>query len=201
MKKFLNEQKIKFFSIFLLFIVFISGVFAGVLFARVYDFKQSKNPGEHDPGSHLIPLHELNLSPEQMKKAHEIGEKYRGKLESIRLEIQPKVKKIHNKMKNELIKHLTPEQIKKLENLHKRNKKHPPHGGPHGPGMGPGMGPHGMGPGHHGRNKKPPQQAIDVCKKSKRGDKCSFSAPHGKVTGICDSPSNEKLLFCIPSFH
>jgi hypothetical protein len=45
----------------------------------------------------------------------------------------------------------------------------------------------------------PPQEATAACNGKPRGATCSFIAPHGTVTGVCDSPPDKTQLSCRPN--
>ena len=45
---------------------------------------------------------------------------------------------------------------------------------------------------------QPPQIAIEVCMHQSSGSRCSFSAPHGKISGTCLRPPAEQRLICVP---
>ncbi len=48
-----------------------------------------------------------------------------------------------------------------------------------------------------GQHRKPPQEALDACKSSKAGQDCSFTSPHGAVSGTCFAPEGRPLA-CRP---
>lgn len=48
-----------------------------------------------------------------------------------------------------------------------------------------------------GGPRKPPAEALEVCKASSSGQECSFSSPHGTVKGTCWAPEG-KPLACKP---
>jgi hypothetical protein len=48
-----------------------------------------------------------------------------------------------------------------------------------------------------GGPRKPPAEALDSCKYLTSGQECSFSSPHGTVTGTCWAPES-KPLACKP---
>ncbi len=48
-----------------------------------------------------------------------------------------------------------------------------------------------------GQHRRPPQEALDACKSLKAGQDCSFTSPHGAVSGTCFAPEG-KPLACRP---
>ncbi len=74
-------------------------------------------------------------------------------------------------------------------------------------GMGPRPGPEGgfgMAPpppgggqeGRMGMRQGPPPEAFDACSGAAAGSPCSFTAPHGRISGICRAPHGD--LICVP---
>jgi len=63
---------------------------------------------------------------------------------------------------------------------------------PTGPQAGPPPGENAATP-RHG----PPQEAVDACGGKKNGDTCSFTAPHGTVSGNCRVVPEGKTA-CVP---
>ena len=52
---------------------------------------------------------------------------------------------------------------------------------------------------HHGPGHPPPQEAIDACASSKRGDSCTVTHDSHTMTGVCDAPADSNLpLACRP---
>lgn len=50
----------------------------------------------------------------------------------------------------------------------------------------------------HGPGHRPPQEAIDACANSKRGDTCSVTHDSHTMTGVCDAPPDSTTLACRP---
>lgn len=65
-------------------------------------------------------LRALDLTPEQAERAREIGRRYQPQLERIRQRIRPEIEALFRKMNGELKTFLTPDQIRRLEELEKR---------------------------------------------------------------------------------
>ena len=51
----------------------------------------------------------------------------------------------------------------------------------------------------HGRRHGPPQAAFVACEAAVAGDACTFTAPHGEVTGTCFLPPRGEALACRPA--
>ncbi len=117
-------------AIALLVGIFLAGALAGAGAARLLCDRPHR-PWPRPPG----PFAELGLSEEQQAKARETMEKYRPSLDAIFEEMQPRLREVRSQMDGEMKQFLTPEQVRKLEEL----SKHPPMGP--GPGPGPGRGP------------------------------------------------------------
>ena len=50
-----------------------------------------------------------------------------------------------------------------------------------------------------GGGGKPPTEALEACADKSAADSCSFSSPHGDVTGTCMAPPNgDDVLACAP---
>lgn len=103
--------------------VFLAGAVAGagVLVALAPD---PRPPGPPIPAY----LAELGLSPEQQKVAVQSFEKHRGEIEAIFQEAFPRVRAINEQMESELRAVLSPEQLKRLEELKARRPAGPPPG-------------------------------------------------------------------------
>jgi hypothetical protein len=56
-----------------------------------------------------------------------------------------------------------------------------------------------QGPGQKGseRHMGPPPEALAACKSKKAADPCSFTSPHGSVSGSCWAPEDRPLA-CRP---
>lgn len=48
------------------------------------------------------------------------------------------------------------------------------------------------------RPPKPPEAAFSACANVQNEAGCSFSAPHGQITGVCRTPPGESRLVCMP---
>ncbi len=57
--------------------------------------------------------------------------------------------------------------------------------------------PSGAPPADGQQPRKPPQEALDVCKALKAGQDCSFTSPQGAVKGSCFAPEGRPLA-CRP---
>ncbi len=150
--------------------------------------------GTSAPPHQGLPHEGLGLTPGQLRRAREIGDRYRGRLEAIRRRIAPDAEAIHRKMREEFRRILTPAQRK----LHDARF----------PGVGQGM-EHktpgtGRSPGGMGTEdlfpRRPPPQALKACLGKSEAALCHFSGLRGKdVQGFCRRPPRHKGLACIPA--
>lgn len=47
-----------------------------------------------------------------------------------------------------------------------------------------------------GKRRGPPPEVFEACESKSSGDTCSFTAPHGEVTGVCQMMREQ--LSCMP---
>lgn len=121
----LSSKKLRLWGILILTVTFVFGGFTGM---GVSQFLHRRPPHPHHP-PHGMPGHlaELNLSAEQEKKAREIDERKRVRLEKVVKKTFPEVRTIHEESEKELMQILTPKQRKQFA---ERPRHHfpPPHG-------------------------------------------------------------------------
>lgn len=114
----------------LLAMVFSSGILLGMALRNPVC---PNSPPRHRPGGIPPHLRGLDLTPEQEARMREIGRKYQPELDRIRQRIRPEVEAVFQKMDRELREHLTPEQIRKWEEMERERGMEP--GPPPGPPM------------------------------------------------------------------
>lgn len=52
---------------------------------------------------------------------------------------------------------------------------------------------------NQGGERKPPQEAIDICKGQSEGSECKVTTPRGDtLTGICQNTPDDKYFVCMP---
>jgi Spy/CpxP family protein refolding chaperone len=126
--------------------VFLAGAVAG---AGVVTWLRPPPPPRHRTGPGGFPgwASELNLTTEQQQKARTIFEKHHAEVEGILKQSFPQVRAAQEEMDRELRAILTPEQMKKLDEIRERRPR-PSEGGRFGPPFGP--------PGFHPPPGKPP---------------------------------------------
>jgi uncharacterized membrane protein len=131
-----TPRQIRLLTALLLFGTFLLGAVAG---AGFYRFSAAPLPRPHHPYAPFLPgpPGALQLTFEQQTKAKEITDRYRPKLEALLREGFPKVQAINDEMEKEMRQMLSPEQIRKLDELKALRPPMPPLA----PGMGPGFGP------------------------------------------------------------
>jgi len=144
----LGSMKLRAFA--LLAAMFVIGAFAGAGLVRLARPALGPPPFHHDPFRHL------DLTPDQRARAEKILEKHRPALDAIVEETRPRVRAIQETIEKELAEVLTPEQVRRLEELRARM---PP---PPGPGFGPPAGPPGRPPPGfpHGEGGPPPPLGL-----------------------------------------
>ena len=94
-----------------------------------------------------IPIHELDLTPDQKEKAHAIFETYRPEIDAVLEDSFPKVRAVIDKVDKDLMDILTDEQKERFKEIKSRR--------PDGPG---GMAPGGMPPGGMPPGGMPPRE-------------------------------------------
>jgi Spy/CpxP family protein refolding chaperone len=112
----------------LLLVVFVAGGFAGAGLARLHAPRWP-----HPPPPGAGPYSQLGLTADQEARAQQVFEKHRAELDAILHETMPRVRAVQDTIDAEMRSVLTPDQIRRLDEL-KANAPPPP------PGM-PGMGP------------------------------------------------------------
>jgi Spy/CpxP family protein refolding chaperone len=148
-----TPRQIRLLTALLLFGTFLSGAVVG---AGFYRFSAAPPPRPPHPHAPFLPgpPGALHLTPEQETKAREITDRYRPKLDALMREGFPKFQVINEAMEKEMRELLTPEQVRKLDELKAHRPPMPPL-----PGRGPGFGlppeggqpPEGPPPGMPGR--------------------------------------------------
>ena len=78
-------------------------------------------------------LHELELSEEQRKTAESIFERHRADVDAIMRDTFPRIRVRNEQMEQELKAVLSPEQVKKLDEIRARRPLRPPPPPPDGP--------------------------------------------------------------------
>jgi hypothetical protein len=118
--------------------VFLGGAATG---AGVYAWFHPAHHRFRPPGGDVLfgPLRELNLSPDQERKAKAILEKHHEAMEAMLKETFPRMRAAQEQMDRELRAILTEEQAKKFDEIRARRPPPPPGG----PGR---FGPRGFGP-------------------------------------------------------
>lgn len=177
-----TSQRLKLQSALIMVVIFAAGIAAGFGLSSLLGVAPSRGP-HRDMGLAPRSLDPLGLTLEQKRKAKEIGERHRDEIESLRREVEPRIRGIHAKMRKELEAYLTPEQREMMDIPDARRHKAPrdsTHGGPGGP--------------------TPPPKALDACSGKSSSDPCRFDAPHGQENGICRHvPNPDSALACVPA--
>jgi Spy/CpxP family protein refolding chaperone len=125
-----SKKSVRVFAALILLATFIVGAAAG---AGIWHMAVSKQVFGPPPMNGPFPFHQLDLSPEQEAQAQTIIEKYKPELDEIIKPTFPKVREIREKIDEELIQILTPEQKRRFGDIKARLR---------GPGRPPGK-PHG----------------------------------------------------------
>lgn len=132
-----SPKRIRLLSAVLLLATFAAGTVTGAGVSRW----ASNAHGMHRPPPPMtapLPLHELNLTPDQQQKVHAVIERHRPELETILRESFPRVRAVNDKIEEEVREVLTAEQRAKLDQLKAQRAAHPgpppgpPPGGPSG---------------------------------------------------------------------
>jgi hypothetical protein len=140
-----NESWLRLMSSFVLVGVFAAGALFGAGLMRWMAPHESHEhfgpppggpPGAPPGGAIEAMTHELALDATQRDQLRAIADAHRAELEGIMRDTQPRIHAVLGAIENEMVPHLRPDQVDKLEAWRKRR---PP------PPM-PGMGPPPMGP-------------------------------------------------------
>ena len=108
-----------------LVLVFLAGLAGGVFLDRSalpHGSGSPRRPGPHFPSLEMM-ARELKLSPEQQARIKEIFERNEIRFKELRGEIDKHLGEIRQHLKEEIDKVLTPEQIKKLQNMIDRHRE------------------------------------------------------------------------------
>lgn len=111
---------------------FVLGLASGVGLARLLGPPHPPPPPLGGPPGD--PIAELDLTPEQRARVEAIRERYRPDLEAVLREGFPRMRALHERMREEVRAVLEPEQLRRLDELEARRPPRPPGGpGPHSP--------------------------------------------------------------------
>lgn len=126
-----SPRTVRWMSALVLVGTFAAGTVTGAGVCRWASNAQSAQRPPPPPMTAPLPLHELELTPEQRVKVHAVFERHRPELETILRESFPKVRSINEKIEAEVRELLTPEQRARLDQI-KARRPAPP-GPPPGP--------------------------------------------------------------------
>jgi hypothetical protein len=104
--------RVRFLSGLVLVATFAAGTLVG---AGVH--RWMRPPHRHPTPPMHLPLEELDLSPEQMVKAHDIIDSHRAELELILRGTFPRVRAVHAQIETEVRAILTPSQRERLDEI------------------------------------------------------------------------------------
>ena len=138
-----SESWLRLMSGFVLVGVFAAGALFGAALLRFvapHPPAHENRPPPPPPGPIEAMTHELDLDAAQQAQLRAIADAHRGELEQIMRDTQPRLHAVLDSIENEMVAHLRPDQVEKLEQWRKRR---PP---PPMPGMGPPPGPPPGGP-------------------------------------------------------
>jgi len=124
-----SRRRLHLWSALILLGVFLCGAVAGAgAFAYLRPQRMRMHP---PPGWHLDRLRELDLTPEQQRKAEAILENRHREDEAVIRETFPRVRAAEEQMEREMRAILTDAQAKKFDEISARHRLHPPHPGMH----------------------------------------------------------------------
>jgi hypothetical protein len=153
-----STQRLHVFTALILAGVFVAGGVAGAGLTVL--LRAERRPDAPPPRPHLLPppLRELQLTPDQERRAREVAERYRGEMEAAVQEAFPKVRAVQERMDADLRALLTPEQAARFDELRARRPPGPFPMGPrmHGPPPGDGAAPPPPPPGERPPGGRPP---------------------------------------------
>ncbi len=153
-----SSKRLHVFTALILAGVFVAGGVAGAGLTVL--LRAERRPAAPPPRPHQLPppLRELQLTPDQERRAREVAERYRGEMEAAVQEAFPKVRAVQERMDADLRTLLTPEQAARFDELRARRPPGPFPMGPrmHGPPPGEGAGPQPPPPGERPPGMAPP---------------------------------------------
>jgi hypothetical protein len=145
---------------------------------------------------------ELRLTPEQDARAREIGERYRPELEALAREIRPKVRAVQDRMEEEFLALLTPDQRRQLADIEARRRNPPKPREPPSDRQAATAEPRHAGSRAPANQRPPPQEAIDACLHLDLDQLCRFTHDGREHEGSCRRPPDgQGPISCAPDRH